>query len=163
MDAGGPLGKARSEINVTPLIDVVLVLLIVFIVMVPSLTRALPVAVPRVLATPAPARPDPANPPVVVTVQASARAGGYEYLLQSAPVQLAELPDRLTPVVLRQVPGLRKVYLRIDGDAPFQVAVDVLDRIRLASDRAKAATLARSQVDGGDVKVAISLKRSRPS
>lgn len=158
MDAGGPLRKARSEINVTPLIDVVLVLLIVFIVMVPSLTRALPVAVPRVLA-----RPDPANPPVVVTVQASARAGGYEYLLQSAPVQLAELPDRLTPVVLRQVPGLRKVYLRIDGDAPFQVAVDVLDRIRLASDRAKAATLARSQVDGGDVKVAISLKRSRPS
>jgi len=158
MDAGGPLGKARSEINVTPLIDVVLVLLIVFIVMVPSLTKALPVAVPRVLA-----RPDPANPPVVVTVQASARAGGYEYLLQSAPVQLAELPDRLTPVVLRQVPGLRKVYLRIDGDAPFQVAVDVLDRIRLASDRAKAATLARSQVDGGDVKVAISLKRSRPS
>ena len=103
------------------------------------------------------------NPSIKLEPQASARAGGYEYLLQSAPVQFAELPDRLTPVVLRQVPGLRKVYLRIDGDAPFQVAVDVLDRIRLASDRAKAATLARSQVDGGDVKVAISLKRSRPS
>ena len=156
MDAGGPPGKARSEINVTPLIDIVLVLLFVFIVMVPSLTKALPVAVPRVLA--APARPDPANPPVVVTVQRSA-GGGYEYRLQSAPVALAELPDRLTPAVLRQIPGLRKVYLRIEGDAPFQVAVDVLDRIRLASDRAKAATLARSPADGGDVKVAISLKR----
>ena len=42
MDAGGPRGKAKSDINVTPLIDVVLVLLIVFIVMVPSLTKALP-------------------------------------------------------------------------------------------------------------------------
>ena len=31
MDAGGPKGKAKSDINVTPLIDIVLVLLIVFI------------------------------------------------------------------------------------------------------------------------------------
>ena len=39
-----PRGRAKSEINVTPLIDIVLVLLIVFIVLVPGLTKALPVA-----------------------------------------------------------------------------------------------------------------------
>ena len=51
MDAGAPRGKAKSDINVTPLIDIVLVLLIVFIVLVPGLTKALPVAVPRVVRT----------------------------------------------------------------------------------------------------------------
>jgi len=40
MDAGGSKGKAKSEINVTPLIDIVLVLLIVFIVLVPGLIKA---------------------------------------------------------------------------------------------------------------------------
>ena len=49
MDTGG---RAKSEINVTPLIDIVLVLLIVFIVMVPSLSKVLPVAVPQVVRCP---------------------------------------------------------------------------------------------------------------
>jgi biopolymer transport protein ExbD len=157
MDAGSGR-KARSAINVTPLIDIVLVLLIVFIVMVPGLTRTLLVAVPRAVAAPVPARPDPANPPVVISVRRPP-GGSYEYLLQSDPVRLPELADRLTPVVLRQVPGLRKVYLKIDGEAPFQVAVDVLDQVRLASDRAKEASRAKGGPDGGDVKVAISLRK----
>ena len=64
MDVGGPRGKAKSEINVTPLIDIVLVLLIVFIVMVPSLSKLLPVSVPRVVTTPVPPEKDPASQPV---------------------------------------------------------------------------------------------------
>ena len=63
MDAGGPKGKAKSDINVTPLIDIVLVLLIVFIVMVPGLSKALPVVVPQVVKVDKPTPPDPKNPP----------------------------------------------------------------------------------------------------
>ena len=40
MDAGGPKGKAKSDINVTPLIDIVLVLLIIFIVITPAVNNA---------------------------------------------------------------------------------------------------------------------------
>jgi biopolymer transport protein ExbD len=154
MDASGPRPKVRSAINVTPLIDVVLVLLIVFIVMIPSLTRMLQVTVPK--ATLVPVKPDPANPPVVVTVRKAAAAPGWEYLLQRETVPLQELADRLTPVVLRQAPGLRRVYLKVDGELPFQAAVDALDQVRLASDRARAATQAKGGPDGGEVKVAIS-------
>ncbi|NTV74775.1 MAG: biopolymer transporter ExbD, partial [Holophaga sp.] len=68
MDAGGPKGKAKSDINVTPLIDIVLVLLIVFIVMVPGLSKALPVVVPQVVKVDRPTPPDPKNPPLVVTI-----------------------------------------------------------------------------------------------
>jgi biopolymer transport protein ExbD len=158
MDAGNPKGRAKSEINVTPLIDIVLVLLIVFIVMVPSLSKVLPVSVPRVITPANPPANDLANQPVVITVLRSGNE--FQYLLQSTPLKLSELPDRLTPVLLRQVPGLRKVFLKIDGEAPYQAAVNVLDQIRLASDQAKRETRAKTSADGGDAKVVISLKKS---
>jgi biopolymer transport protein ExbD len=156
MDAGGSRGKAKSEINVTPLIDVVLVLLIVFIVLLPGLTKALPVAVPRVVQTSAPP-PDPHNPPLVVSVDGQ---GGL--LLQSDRIELTRLADALVPVVLLQPAGMRRVFLKVDGGQPWQKVVDVLDQIRLASERARRETAARPEWggrDGGDIKVAITLRR----
>ena len=163
MDTGSPGRKAKSDINVTPLIDIVLVLLIVFIVMVPSLTKALPVSVPKVITTTIPPKPDPLNPPVVISVLQSNNGNEYDYLLQSTPVKLTEISGKLAPVLLRQVPGLRKVFLKIDGELPYQAAVDVMDQIRVASEQAKRETLAKSQVDGGDTKVVISLKKGAGS
>ena len=158
MDTGAPKGKAKSEINVTPLIDIVLVLLIVFIVMVPGLTRLMPVSVPRIVAAPSPPERDPLNQPVVISVLQGGE--GFRYLLQSSPIQLSEIPDKLTPVLLKQIPGMRKVFLKVDGEVPYQAAVDVLDQIRLASDQAKQRMAARASVDGGDTRVVISLKKS---
>ena len=157
MDAGGQRGRAKSEINVTPLIDIVLVLLIVFIVLVPGLTKALPVAVPRVVQTSTPPVPDPRNPPLVVSVD---EQGGL--LLQSDRIDLSRLADALVPVVQLQPAGLRRVFLKVDGAQPWQKVVDVLDQIRLASDRARRETAARPEWagrDGGDIKVAITLKK----
>lgn len=160
MDAGGFNRKAKSDINVTPLIDIVLVLLIVFIVMIPGLTKALSVAVPKAPVLATPPKPDPGNPPVVVSVFRAEGGSGYQYLLQSAPVQLAEVSGKLVPVLRRQIPGQRKVFLKVDGEIPYQAAVDVLDQIRKASDQAKRETLPVSGVDGGDAKVIISLKKA---
>jgi len=157
MDFGTPGRKAKSDINVTPLIDIVLVLLIVFIVMIPSLTKALAVSVPKTTITTHPPKPDPSNPPVVVSVFRD--EGVYRYLLQSDPITLPELSTKLVPVVMRQVPGLRKVFLKVDGEVPYQAAVDVMDQIRRASDQAKAETKTRSGVDGGEVKVVVSLRK----
>jgi len=145
MDTGAPRGKAKSEINVTPLIDIVLVLLIVFIVLVPGLTKALPVAVPRVVQTGAP--PPAHNPPLVVTLDADA---GLR--LQSDRIELSRLADALVPVVQLQPAGMRRVFLK----------VDVLDQIRAASDRARSETAAKPEWagrDGGDIKVAITLEK----
>jgi len=155
VDAGGQRGKAKSEINVTPLIDIVLVLLIIFIVLVPGLTKALPVAVPRVVQTSA--LPTEHNPPLVVTVNA-----GDELLLQSGRIELSRLADALVPVVQLQPAGMRRVFLKVDGEQVWQSVVDVLDQIRVASDRAKLETAAKAEwggMDGGDIKVAINLKK----
>jgi biopolymer transport protein ExbD len=156
MDTGGQRGKAKSEINVTPLIDIVLVLLIVFIVLVPGLTKALPVTVPRVVRTSAPAPEH--DPPLVVTLDAG---GGL--LLQSDRIELSRLAGALVPVVQLQPAGMRRVFLKVDGELPWQRVVDVLDQIRSASDRARRETAARPEWagrDGGDIKVAITLKKS---
>jgi biopolymer transport protein ExbD len=155
MEPGHPRGRAKSDINVTPLIDVVLVLLIVFIVMVPGLTKALAVAVPRVVRTAAPPPPDPRNPPLVVTLDAQ---GGLR--LQSSPIELPRLAGALAPVVQLQPAGLRRVFLRVDGGQSWQRVVDVLDQIRVASDQARRETAAKpgwAGRDGGEVKVALSL------
>ena len=148
----------KSDINITPLIDIVLVLLIVFIVMVPCLSKALKVAVPSVVRTDPP-KGD--TPPVVLTLE-----GSGKLYLQREEIELAALCDRLVPVVLLQPLGYRKLFLKVDGELTHARAVRVLDQIQVASERARKATKARpgyGEEDGGDIKVAITLlKGPRP-
>src|SRR3954451_9693368 len=86
MNVGGPRKGARAEINITPLIDVVLVLLIIFMVLVPSSLREITAAVPRKVETEAP--PDP-RPPLLIKVVPG------KVLLDDRPLSLAELPGAL--------------------------------------------------------------------
>lgn len=156
---------AKSDINVTPLIDIVLVLLIIFIVMVPGLSKSLPVVVPQVVKTDKPTPPDPKNPPLVLTVEPTADNADYKFQLQSDQLQLAEIAERLTPVVQLQPAGMRKVFVRVDEEVPYQVAVNVLDQVRRASDRAKKETAAKPEwggLDGGDIKVVMAVKKRNP-
>ena len=159
MDAGGAKGKQKSDINVTPLIDIVLVLLIVFIVMVPGLDKATKVVVPQVVTTTTPPKPDPNN--ILIQVDQDGTM-----TLQQDKIDAQGLKDRLPEAVMLQPLGYRKVFLKVDEDVKFQVMVDVLDTIRVASNTAKKKSLENQDKflgqDGGDVKVAVSLKK-RPA
>ncbi len=156
MDAGGAKGKQKSDINVTPLIDIVLVLLIVFIVMVPGLDKATKVVVPQVVTTATPPKPDPNN----ILIQIDQEG---VMTLQQDKIDVQGLKDKLSDAVLLQPLGYRKVFLKVDEDVKFQAMVDVLDAIRVASDSAKKKSLEQQDKfqgqDGGDVKVAVSLKK----
>lgn len=153
-----PRPRTKSDINITPLIDIVLVLLIVFIVLVPGLSKSLEVSVPRIVRE----APRGDEVPVVLTLD-----GGGRLFLQREEVPLAGLCDRLVPAVMLQPLLRRKVFLKVAGELPQERAVGVLDQIRVASERAKAATKAKpgfGAEDGGDVKVVISLlKEDRPA
>jgi biopolymer transport protein ExbD len=159
MDAGGAKGKQKSDINVTPLIDIVLVLLIVFIVMVPGLSKAMKVVVPQVVQTATPPKPDPNN--ILIQLQQDGTV-----MLQSDKTTLDDLKAKLPDAVMLQPLGYRKIFLKIDEDVKFQNAVDVLDAIRVASETAKKKSLEQQDKfqgqDGGDVKVAISILK-RPA
>jgi biopolymer transport protein TolR len=159
MDAGGARGKVKSDINVTPMIDIVLVLLIVFIVMVPGLDKASKVVVPQVVTVQKPQPPDPNN--ILIQVDQDGTL-----MLQSEKIDLDGIKAKLPDAVILQPLGYRKVFLKVDEDITFQNTVNVLDAIRVASETAKKKSLEQADKflgqDGGDVKVAISL-RKRPA
>ncbi|WP_243320500.1 MULTISPECIES: ExbD/TolR family protein [Geothrix] len=156
MDTGGAKGKAKTDINVTPLIDIVLVLLIVFIVMVPGLSKAMKVVVPQVVQTATPPKPDPNN--ILIQVDQDGTM-----TLQQDKIDAQGLKDKLPDAVMLQPLNYRKVFLKVDEDVKFQAMVDVLDAIRVASETAKKKSLENLDKfqgqDGGDVKVAVSLKK----
>ncbi len=145
-----------AEINVTPLIDIVLVLLIVFIVMVPMTGRHHPVAVPAIVPG---ASGHPVYPVITVSADGSCTLAGV-------PVTLEELAVRLVPEILRQSRQARRVQLKVDGAVPVYRTTEVLDAIRLAGDQARRETPGYVPMsDDGDqrheddIKVAMTMKQ----
>jgi biopolymer transport protein TolR len=117
---------ALSEINVTPLVDVMLVLLIIFMVSAPLLTSGVPVQLPK---TDASAIPDQTKP-ITVSIQKD----GQVYL-GDAEVSLDDLPAKVqaagaTPAVAGQ-PG-RAIFVRADGAAPYAVVAQVMSRLSMS-------------------------------
>ena len=104
----GGEGQPLAEINVTPLVDVMLVLLIVFMVAAPMMVVGVPVDLPRT-AAPRAAAP---SPPIVLTV---ARDG--HLFLRQDPIDESALAATLRPL-LAEAPD-KPVYVRGDREAPY--------------------------------------------
>jgi biopolymer transport protein ExbD len=121
MGVGG-LGQSRSSINVTPLVDVLLVLLIIFIMVTPILTKAMQSDIPRTVEEPLPA--EYAQRQLVVHVCADGRL-----LLNREEVGLSSLPGRLRQV-LAQRGGQRVVFLDADEAVSYGTVVEVMDLCR---------------------------------
>jgi len=109
--SGGSGGGAMAEINVTPLVDVMLVLLIIFMVTAPMMDEGagVEVALPKSEAPPL----DPAEEQVVLSVDAELN---YYILDQSFTAE--ELPPRLT--ALAEADPERPVFVRADGEVPYK-------------------------------------------
>src|SRR5512141_444582 len=104
--------KIRSDINITPLVDIVLVLLIVFITLVPVLPRALDTALPH---------GGGAGQGASILRLTLAADGSLD--LDGVRITLAELPDRI-----RATTG--KMVLRVHPSLPLHQATDVLDAVK---------------------------------
>ena len=106
---------ALSEINVTPLVDVMLVLLIVFMISAPLLTVGVPVELPK---TEAGSLQDQAAPLTV-----SIRADGSIFIKEDA-VAFANLAPRLHEMA--GPGGAKPLYVRADGKAAYAVVAQVM-------------------------------------
>jgi len=105
---------ALSEINVTPLVDVMLVLLIVFMISAPLLTAGISVELPKTEAGAMQDAPDP------ITI--SIRADGAIYIGEDA-TPFANLSPRLTAMADDTT---RPIYVRADGQASYEVVARVM-------------------------------------
>jgi len=121
-EGGGGRGRRRgrarpmSEINVTPFVDVMLVLLIIFMVAAPLLTVGVPVELPK---TAAEALPSEQEEPLTVTMTAD---GGVQ--IQTSEVPEADLIPRLRAIAAERSDD--KIFLRADGAIPYERVMQVM-------------------------------------
>jgi biopolymer transport protein TolR len=110
-----------AEINVTPLVDVMLVLLIIFMVTAPMLQTGIDVNLPRVKAKSI----DVAEEKVVLTINRS-----REIFINRRHLTLSELGGKLKSIFARRIE--REVYLRADRNVPYGFVVEVMAEVRKA-------------------------------
>lgn len=128
MALGAGLARSRnrrravmSEINVTPVVDVMLVLLIVFMVAAPLLVVGVPVELPKTEA--APLREE--TEPLAITVRAKGQV-----FLQDQEVTLSELTPKLRAIT-GENPEAR-IYVRADGRAAYATVAEVMAKLQNA-------------------------------
>ncbi len=138
--AGGKRGAAHPEMNVTPLVDVVLVLLIIFMVVVPMMHAKFWLHIPpQADATEVAPPPDPsALQPLTVTVNAQ---GHIQINRDVYPDDV--FAERLHRMLVAR--DTRKVYFDAADDVPFERAMQVMDMARGAGAAHVAVTTERIQ------------------
>ncbi|MBY0397312.1 MAG: protein TolR [Pseudomonadota bacterium] len=105
-----------SEINVTPFVDVMLVLLIIFMVAAPLLTVGVPLELPK---TQAKSVPTQQEVPLAISIQADGSVS-----IQNAPVDEAALIPKLRAIAAERQDN--KLFLRADGSIPYERVVQVM-------------------------------------
>ena len=116
-------GRARPEMNVTPLVDVVLVLLIIFMVVTPLLHEHFWVHLPDKRAEQDPTPPQQDEPPIVVSVNAR---GQIQINRDVYPDDV--FADRLRRMLVAR--GERKIFFDADDGAPFERTMQAMDMAR---------------------------------
>ena len=120
MSTGGSKGGPQSEINMTPMIDILLVLLIIFMVVQQSLQKGVAVQVPPVKKDDTPADPN-ANPDQIVLEVKR----GRQYFVNRQPVPAASLRPFLTDLY---APRPRKViFVKADEDVSYGDVIYAVD------------------------------------
>ena len=116
-------GQTRSslaEINITPLVDVVLVLLVIFMITEPVLQSGIEVSVPKTRTV-----QQITEQRMVVTIDRD-----QQIFLNDQPINIHDLPGRLKQPGTD--PAHQAIYLRSDERVPFGAFANVMDAVKLA-------------------------------
>jgi biopolymer transport protein ExbD/biopolymer transport protein TolR len=113
--------RATPHMNVTPLVDVVLVLLIIFMVVAPLLSKQFWLQLPKQEANPA--EPPSENKSVVLTVKKDGTLA-----INGADLPKTELRDKVSRVMAARADKV--VYFDAADDAPYAITVEAMDLAR---------------------------------
>jgi biopolymer transport protein TolR len=118
--SNGATRTSLSEINITPLVDVVLVLLVIFMLTAPVLQSGIEVSVPKTKTV-----REITQQRMVVTINKD-----QEVFLQDKPVNLADLPSLIAKPGVD--PSQQVIYLEADERVPFGAFASVMDAVKQA-------------------------------
>ena len=119
MTSGGNSNELMSDINVTPFVDVMLVLLIIFMVTAPMMIQGLNVDLPEATAKPL----DSEKEHLVITIDKDhhVHINDYQVTVESLSAKL---------IKILQSRGDREVYLKADKNIPYGIVVQVMAEIK---------------------------------
>ncbi|WGM39470.1 biopolymer transporter ExbD [Caulobacter sp. NIBR1757] len=113
--------EQNSEINVTPFVDVMLVLLIIFMVAAPLASVSVELKLPKAVAKP---RPNPPKP-VYISIQ----KGGALYI-GDFPTDLASIGDDLKKQIGTRDPSKERIFIRADKEVRYGTFMTVLNALQ---------------------------------
>ncbi|TNE89652.1 MAG: ExbD/TolR family protein [Deltaproteobacteria bacterium] len=121
MSTGGP-GGSMSEINVTPLVDVMLVLLIIFMVTAPLLTQGVDVDLPQ---ADAPPLDMDSEDQLILSIDKD-----LNFFINDSSFTSEEMPEKLAAIA-KANPG-QPIFLQADGDVPYREVARLLGAAKIA-------------------------------
>ena len=121
IDSSSQRDTTISQINVTPLVDVMLVLLVIFMVTAPIIQQGIQVNLPQAKAGAIPGN----EQPLVVAISRNGRI-----YLNDNPMSLAELGQKLRAI--RKLQQNKEVYLRADQDVRYGLVMSAIAEIKQA-------------------------------
>ena len=122
MDVGGAKGGVKSDINVTPLVDVMLVLLIIMMLIAPMLQKGVDVKLPQ--ASNSSDKPENQEQ-TVVAIDAN-----KQFFLNSVRVREDDLVQKVTEAL--EAKKEKIVLIKADVDAPYASVMAAMDKLRAA-------------------------------
>jgi biopolymer transport protein TolR len=122
MDLGGAKGGVKSDINVTPLVDVMLVLLIIMMLVAPLLQQGVPVKLPAAANT--------TDKPEVQDQTVLAIGRNKELYLNAKPVNEGELTTRLNEILENKKDKV--VLIKADEEVEYGAVMGAMDQLRQA-------------------------------
>jgi biopolymer transport protein ExbD len=111
-----PQNRTMSEMNITPLVDVMLVMLVIFMISAPVFTQAIPMTLPQTSPTP---------PPPVQPIELRIDASG-EVFMHGQPAPLSALGPMFAAEAVRAGQTTPAIEIDASGDADYQVVAKVL-------------------------------------
>ena len=123
MDVGGSKGGLKADINVTPLVDVMLVLLIIMMLIAPMLQQGVSVKLPQASNT--------ADKPETQEQTVVAVTSDKRLYLNGVPIQEGELQGQIQ--TLMETRKEKIVLIKGDEEAPYSAIMNTMDRLRGAN------------------------------
>jgi len=123
MDLGGAKGGVKSDINVTPLVDVMLVLLIIMMLIAPMLQQGVSLRLPTAANTVD--KPESQDQTVISV------AANKEIYLNAKPIREADLAQRLTDLLEGKTTKI--VLIKADEEVEYGAVMAVMDQLRQAA------------------------------
>lgn len=121
MAGTGSTDQLMSEINVTPFVDVMLVLLIIFMVTAPMMVEGLNVNLPEATSEPLPATEQ--EPHLVVSIDAA-----HDVFINDLKVPIDFLREKLSKVLATRIN--RAVFIKADKEIPYGIVVRVMSEVK---------------------------------